>query len=397
MKLLLRCICLTAIFKIGALQAQFNPTDLDTLVFFVESTRIDTHYHVARCITNACLNHPNTEQAPIAEQYCDLTVCPDGCVRRWPDQSGTLPYGGFNPPEFTEGRNFGQDDSEKPCYIPNCLNGKPCVRGGAPYGAFVQDKYLENQVPDIMTLDNAFSIFLLCRPIDQLATGDWFYLGQAHSNLQHKVSNNSLKLRVNGTYPVLQLTTPNSVNINEWQLIEVHRSLNDSITSIINGVDKTNGPLMNPGQFRLGYLFSNFKTEGGVAMYGDIAACAVYEGELTEQNRQDIRDYFNGIYAYDSTSISGVENEAMIDDMAIYPNPSKNGFTVNFYLNSAAFVKMSISTITGKKIPLSEEEEMEAGLHKIFIPQLSPDFAPGIYFLHLEVNGKTYVHKLQIN
>lgn len=373
--------------------AQFSPLDLDTIRFFVQSTYIDTVLHVARCTTSTCLNEPNTEQAPIAGQYCDLTVCPDGCVRRWPDRSGYVPAGGFNPPEYTEGRNFGQDDLEKPCYVPNCINGLPCVRGGSPYGTFTQDKYVENQVADIMSLDNAFSIFLLCRPINQAATGNWYYLGQAHSNLQHNVSKNALMFHVNGPSPILQLTTDSSVAINEWQLMEVHRSLDDSLTGVINGVDKTNSPLMNAGTFRLGYLFSNFKTTGDVAMYGDIAAAVVYEGELTEVEKQLVRDYFNNIYHYDTASLSGIAPMPEDVPVTISPNPFHSGIEVRYQLEQGAKVEVEVYDLLGRCVSQSPETFYSPGMYTQQFT-LSGESRAGIYILSLTVNGRAQRYRL---
>jgi len=374
-------------------KAQFFPTDLDTLVFFIQSIDIDTDLHVAHCVDSFCLNHPNTEQAPIAEQYCDLTTCPDGCVRRWIDRSGYVPSNGFDPPEYTNGRNFGQDDAEKPCYVPDCLNGKPCVRGGAPYGNFDQDKDLETQVSDIMTLDTAFSIFLLCKPIDQTATGNWYYFGQAHSNLQHNVADNSLKFHMNGPSQVIQISPPNSVAIDEWQLIEIHRSAGDTVTCVINGVDVTYTLHVNGTNFRLGYLFSNFKTHGDVAMYGDIAAALVYEGPLTESNKDSVRGYLDGVYNYSGTA--GLNTSTLeAGTIGIAPNPFKDAIHIRLALEHTALVTISVTDLAGRMLVTLPERSVVAGFSDVNVDLTGIPSTDGIYLIQIKVGNQVYTERI---
>lgn len=308
-----------------AVRAQSNPKNINNLIFFLESIEINPSLHVAYCQSVDCLNHPNTEQALIAMQYCDLSSCGSGCLRRWPDQSTYTPTGaGFIAPEYVNGRNFGQDDSEKPCFIPNGLNGHPSIKGGPPYGKFTHDKYLELQVPDIMTLSQDFSIFLLCKPIDQTTTGDWSYFGQATSLLNHKVSNNSLNLRISGATSTVQLSTSNSVKLNQWQLIEVHRDALDNLSCFINSQNVTNGNISRSGSMRIGYLFSNFKSEGDVAMYGEIAAFIVYDRALNSTEKDDVRNYLNNIYDYKTLTIE----EFNASTLKISPNPTTDKIIV---------------------------------------------------------------------
>ena len=318
--------------------AQFNPTDISELVFFVESKNIDTSNHVAYCESDFCLNHPNTEGAIIAEQYCDVTNdCGEGCVRRWIDQSnyiinnnGNPPV--FNPPEYTNGRNFGQDDRVKPCYINDCINGQPCVRGGGgePFATdgSEQDKYLEIQIKDFIYLDGGFSIFLLAKPIAQ--TEDWFYFGQAVSFFRHRVAENYLQLRVPGN-PVYRVTTNNSVTLNEWQLIEVHRDDSDKITVYINGIDKTNSPAITlAGTFNIGYLLSAFKTDAETgnetSMHGDVAAFLVYDKNTSTIENNDIREYFDTNYLAGTLSVE--QNNISGNLFEVFPNPAQNTISI---------------------------------------------------------------------
>nr|WP_321232759.1 T9SS type A sorting domain-containing protein [uncultured Psychroserpens sp.] len=312
--------------------AQTEPEDISDMVFFVESAEINTSQHIANCNSDFCLNHPNSESAIITEQYCDTdNSCTEGCVRRWIDQSNYTPPGGFNPPEYTNGRNFGQDDAEKACYVSNCIGDKPCVRGGGAYGSFIQDKYLEIEGSDVINLPADFSIFLLAKPADQSATGDWFYFGQASHYARHRVSNNTMILNVgNNGSPDAIITTPNAIQLNQWQLIEIHRDLSNNITTYINGVESSvNGANTGSGNFKIGYLLSVFKTgtsNGIVSMHGDVAAFLVYNKKTNATENTNIRNYFNSNYL--DATLHNQESLQQDNTIKIYPNPAKTVLTI---------------------------------------------------------------------
>lgn len=330
-----------SVFSITQVYAQFNPNDVSDLVFFVETSNssISETHHVATCETDFCLNHSNSEAAVITEQYCDVTgSCNEGCVRRWIDQSnyiennnGDAPV--FYAPEYTNGRNFGQDDSVKPCYITDCVNGKPCIRGGGGVSFATdytsQDKYLEIQINDFINLSGEFSIFLLAKPVSQ--TQDWDYFGQSTDYFRHRWENNYLQLRVHPN-TVYRVTPNNSVTLNQWQLIEVHRDALNKITVYINGLDKTNVPSIStpdiilPGTFTIGYLFSAFKTNSKIgeekSMHGDIAGFLVYDKKTSTTENASIRSYFDSNYLGNVLNVKDyVNNKSAIE---LYPNPASN-------------------------------------------------------------------------
>ncbi len=391
-------VLILMLFGLSKVHAQFNPKDVSDLMFFVESTNLSTSHHIATCESNFCLNHSNTEGAIITEQYCDVTNdCSEGCVRRWIDQSnytqnsvGDPPI--FNPPEYTNGRNFGQDDSVKPCYINDCINGKPCVRGGGgvayatDYSA--QDKYLEIQIKDFVYLTGEFSIFLLAKPIAQ--TEDWDYFGQSVSYFRHRVADNYLQLRVPGN-SVWRVTPNNSVTLNTWQLIEVHRDASNKITIYINGIDKTNSSNINlAGTFTIGYLLSAFKTNAKTgeekSMHGDVAAFLIYNKKTSSIENNDIREYFDTNYL---GNVLSVKNDKISNKIDVFPNPMTDEVTIkvnntdeNFYENETPI----IYDVLGKKIKteiLKKETKntIEYSIH------LNTNLNKGIYFLSLRGNS----------
>lgn len=359
--------------------SQFHPTDLSDLVFFVESKDIVINDHVAFCETNACLNHPNSEGASIIEQYCDVSnSCAEGCVRRWLDQSDYVPSGGFNSPEYTSGRNFGQDDSEKPCYISDCINGNPCVRGGGPYGSFTQDKYLEIQIADFVNLPDEFSIFLLAKPIDQTSTGDWFYFGQSNSFLRHDVANNKLRLRVPGNL-VTSISPDNSIQLDTWQLIEIHRDATNKVTTYVNANEVSLNNVILPGNFTIGYLFSNFKTTGifnATAMYGDIAGFLVYDRKTIASENETIRDYFNQHYLGGALDTEEYQYQS---DIKITPNP----FHHQFRIPRSPLKLLPTSLVLYNSIGVKMEFEIafEGDTMVVSVDEFLPN---GVYFFKVE-------------
>ena len=191
----------------------FHPTDLGRLEFFVESIH---GLQPARCSSLKCFDAG--ENAPLARQYCDTETFPDGCLRRWQDQSAYQPAAGFEPPEWVRGRDFGQDDRDKPGLVLDCLNGRPCVRGGK--GA-VQELSLETEPKqEVGPILGAFSIFLLARPVQQPT--DFVYFGFAGTELTHLVESDALKMRIDFRRPAV-ITPPSAVALETWHLIEVHR------------------------------------------------------------------------------------------------------------------------------------------------------------------------------
>ncbi len=377
--------------------AQFVPSDVSDMVFFVESADLSTTNHVATCETDFCLNHPNSESAIITEQYCDVTnSCGNGCVRRWLDQSSYVPSGGFNPPEYTSGRNFGQDDKEKPCFIPNAINGHPSIKGGGAYGdlgdidgdgdtdyEFPQDKYLEIEGSDIISLSGAFSIFLLAKPIDQTSTGDWFYFGQAASFAKHRVSNNTIAFRVNPN-PQVIVNTPNAIQMDTWQLIEIHRDASNNVTSFVNGVDTSvSGANTGSGTFRIGYLLSVFKTgisNGVVSMHGEVASFLVYNKQTSSSENSNIRDYFDQNYLGNTLKTPSLE----VADIKVFPNPMVDKIEITCNIGDKSNIPSQdypkFYDILGKEIS-SVIEETTSKATRNFNITFNSSLAKGVYWM----------------
>lgn len=281
---------------------RFNPKDLDNLEFFIESVK-----GLVVATNTSDEAYQNTgELTPTDKVWTDAKRFPNGTIRWWLDQSPKgEPTKRKNKP-FKSGRSFGQDDHDRPGLIPDGCNGKPCARGGlVPSGEqgrhkfhYKQPCYFELQPEDRFAFDGPFSVFLLVRPVRQ--DRDFVYFGAFHwSMLWHTQADNSLRFK-NGQF--VTLTGPDAVAIDRWQLIEVHRNNDEQLRCIVNGRDVTLGTPRIGGPFRLVHIMNNNKGVWKRAdpFTGDLAAFVLYSDVLSENERQSVRDYFDGIYQFNS-------------------------------------------------------------------------------------------------
>ncbi|MEM9556883.1 MAG: LamG domain-containing protein [Acidobacteriota bacterium] len=270
-------------FYVAAPVAGFHPVDLPGVRFFVES-RVGVA--VAACDTSDC--RAAGDNAPLDRQFCDLSTFPDGCARRWQDQSDYVPALGFEPPEWTRGRDFGQDDLDKPGFVLDCVNGLPCLRGGP---GEVEDRTFEiepGQQVDGVT--GPFSIAVLARPRAQ--DDDSFLFGFAGSELSRRVTSDTHRARIafGGT---VTLAPAGEVPVDAWHLFELHRDAADAVRLLIDGVDVTEGAQVAPGEMRFRFLLSVARVR---AFHGDVALALVVDGELDAAQRQELRNYVARTY-----------------------------------------------------------------------------------------------------
>ncbi|MHC4716083.1 MAG: hypothetical protein ACYS5V_03880 [Planctomycetota bacterium] len=279
---------------------KFNPKDLDNLKFFIESVR---GIVIATNTSERAYNNTG-ELTPTERVWSDQKRFPQGTVRWWWDQSPYPRNARRHNMPFPSGRAFGQDDHDRPGYIPDGCNGKPCARGGlapaATKGKFKrhhkQPCYFELQPEARFKFEGPFGVFLLVRPVKQKR--DFVYFGVFHwSNLFHRIRDNSLRFK---NMKVVPLTGPDAVAIGKWQLIEVHRDRDDNLQCVVNGRDVTQGTPGVGGPFRFVHIMNNNKNiwRGADPYAGDLAAFVLYSDQLTEAEKKKVRDYFNGIYGY---------------------------------------------------------------------------------------------------
>ncbi len=271
---------ITVTFYVG-----FHPSQPESTEFFIESRVGLDHMSLATGrLSGSYSQIPN---------YCDMDLFPEGCVRRWTDLSGTV---SARPSEVPVGRDFGQDDVEKPFFVSDCLNGLPCARtlDVSSFGHMVQAQAFEvENVDDLDPIIGAFSVYLLVRP--QGKGEDFALFGFVGDVLRVRAADGSLEMTLNGS-PVAT-TVPGAVTLGQWHLIEAHR-VGSQVRLRVNGSDLTDtaSPSTAPSSHAFDFHFLLSDTRGE-AMWGDLAATAIYDGELTEQHKARIRGYFETVYA----------------------------------------------------------------------------------------------------
>lgn len=287
---------------VGASQEAFNPKDLDGLEFFVESV---TGLAVAKNISPEAYENTR-ENTRLEKVWSDAGRFPHGTVRWWRDQS---PYARSAETKqrtycpFDTGRDLGQDDHDRPGYIPDGANGKPCVRGGLiskekgeHHGK--QPCYFEFQLGSRdLKFGGAFSVFLLARPVDQERR--FCYFGVYHrSVLIQEPRDGSLHWKNGGT--VHRLTGPGAVRTGNWQLLELHRDAAGRLACLVNGKDATVGTPEDVAPFEFMMLFNNNKgqSEKLEPFAGDIASLIIYRVSLDEDERRKVRGYLDGLYRF---------------------------------------------------------------------------------------------------
>jgi|GEM_PF-1531295 len=284
----------------------FHPRDLSEKVIFVESIQ------GMEVTTNDSpdIYDLNTELVPLEKCWSDQKRFPFGTVRWWFDQSGyqrpeqQLNRKPYNP--HKTGRDFGQDDHDRPGYIPDGCNGKPCARGGLittnqdnPSGAKhgTQLCYFEIQYGQEYEKDTPFSTFLLAKPIKQ--ENDFVYYGSHHwSVLTQNVDDGSLHFK-NSAGNKQQISVTHAIAWNKWQLIELHRNSDDRVTIYVNGKDVTLAEHIFDGPLHISVLMNNNKGQTiPEPMGGDVAAFLVTAQMLDDSQRKAVRDYFDRAYKF---------------------------------------------------------------------------------------------------
>lgn len=296
---LIAIVFLVGMFPAAAESADFNPKDLDNLEMFLESVQ-----GLAVATNTSPKAYESTGENTVLEEiWSDKDRFPHGTVRWWLDQS---PYSNdkkIRPSRvFKTGRDIGQDDHDRPGYIPDGCNGKPCVRGGL-IGSGKAEKhnkqpcYFELQLESRdFRIEGSFGLFLLLRPT--LQENDATIMGQFHwSVLIQSARKNRLEWK-NLTQRI-PVSRDETLKTDQWQLVELHRDARNNLRCMINGEDVTVGNPRDELPFVFMFLFNNNKGQGFAKQEpfaGDIAAFVVYRDELADEERSKVRQYFEHVY-----------------------------------------------------------------------------------------------------
>lgn len=160
--------------------------------------------------------------------------------------------------------------------------------GSGARGDTAQARTLEIAVG--LEIDGPFSLFFFVRPERQRE--DYFYFGHGGSELVHRAARDALDLRLGVSRPVA-VVEPGAVTPGRWQLIELHRDGRSAVRGLVDGWDRTPGRPVATGVLDLRHLFSIGRAR---AMKGDVAAVAVYERRLSEDEARQVRRHLERTY-----------------------------------------------------------------------------------------------------
>ena len=128
-------------------------------------------------------------------------------------------------------------------------------------------------------------------------------------------------------------------------------------------------------------------------MYGDVASMIVYEGALTEDNKDSVRTYLDNIYNY--SGIAGLETGVLeAGTVGISPNPFKDIVNVHFALQKNAPVTISVTDLAGRELLLSEEQLLPAGFNDLPVNLSGVTAVNGVYLIHVKVGNEVYTERI---
>jgi len=353
--------------------------------FFEDPSNFDRS--VVTCGDWDCFDSNNERDlGPLSIHYCDLTKFPEGCIRRWEDQSGHISSrSNMFPGELLTGRDIGQDDLEKPGIIMDCINGHPCIRGGSDYrdpdGNVHPDLYqnasMDMENADEFRFSGEFSLIMLFRPVIQDAIdGDAVIFGHAHNGVWVDMADSCLYMKFGGGIPVKKLS--DKIEINQWHFLEVHMDNDGNLEAYVNGV-KTSAPSLSVtgGWIQSGNIMSNSK--GWKHFMGDLALLAVYNENMIDMERQIARNYVKKIY--NVPAITGVDH-IITPEFNVTSESFQNGMlTINITTNKQSDIQLTVFNLQGVKIANSSFKKVNTGINTL---QLTlPEVAKGIYIYQI--------------
>lgn len=105
----------------------------------------------------------------------------------------------------------------------------------------------------------------------------------------------------------------------------------------------------------------------------------------------------NGCFSFSdpfSYSNTGIKKQFGSDNLVLYPNPNNGNFTIQFFEPQSGNIFMQLADVLGRVV-YEEDRKIEAGIN--LFPVSVINIPAGIYFLQLEVNGKSNILKIRID
>jgi len=88
--------------------------------------------------------------------------------------------------------------------------------------------------------------------------------------------------------------------------------------------------------------------------------------------------------------ITGVkEITSIIDRIEVYPNPCSDRLNINMFIEKSSSVNITVLDMAGQETVIYKALSLKAGGHDIVIDVKGHGFSPGMYLLHMSVNGES--------
>lgn len=100
------------------------------------------------------------------------------------------------------------------------------------------------------------------------------------------------------------------------------------------------------------------------------------------------------IVALPTSATVGVSTLSHVNQMNVFPNPTKDGSTLQFTLEQAGDVNIKVIDYTGKTISMVSEGNMTQGVQKVFIP--TTGIVPGNYIVMVTTEGGSNIVRLTV-
>ncbi len=103
-----------------------------------------------------------------------------------------------------------------------------------------------------------------------------------------------------------------------------------------------------------------------------------------------------GVQYIEGSSLTGINDLARIEGLKLFPNPTKNVFTINFNLLENASVTIDVNDVMGRKIAVLNSSENTAGMFSKTFDTQQLGLSPGVYFVGITVDDATVSEKIII-
>jgi hypothetical protein len=118
-----------------------------------------------------------------------------------------------------------------------------------------------------------------------------------------------------------------------------------------------------------------------------------------EEEVQRMKDWIKSRLAWLDKNIPGFcnsvgteEKDPLISAVNAYPNPFREGFSLNYYLRENSDISIELLNAAGMKVQQIFQGNQFSGMHTVRIS--SQDLSDGMYIVLLRTDDKIYRHKM---